>query len=508
MAITLLGNSIETPHLLVKEGSDTGGSVSSSPNLNDITTSCTRQINVSNDCSSTDDYSQVNASLLSTASDIYSQVNASRESVAGNWNSQVNASRRCEANGSYSQINCSSSVLNVTPHSTAWGYNDNIHAAPAEENQTIRLESQGGHAFFKGKVRIGEDSIASPSNQDYGLVVVGGSDTGGSVSSPSDLNDITTSCTKQINVSNDCSLLGDYSQVNASENSSVRSLFSQINASRDSIVNLGNLYSQINASGNCEISAWRRRSQINSSRYCKLSAIYSQINCSHGVENETSYSTAWGYGEGTTSSVNNQTIRLESVGGHAFFKGKVRIGEDSIVSPSSQSQPLKINGGICQKYAVGDDNIFYNKLDPSDIFSPTNDFINGVNIRRVVRIRDVRDTNFQKSIMRSIPKNKTMTISISVSMVRVLSSDSGQTDTDDYYEGVFIYSSYFDGVDHGFKTKTVVKTPSSLSSVSFVVYSIGYDYNEIDMEFSGVTAGVTLDYMAVVDITISGRTQV
>jgi hypothetical protein len=527
MAITLLGNSIETPEIvtpLVRIPLTGGGEGTiDSPSSDVLRVS-------SNTMALGSVYSTNNFMASGVTSELRRQVSASHSSYASGEYSQASCSTGSGNGGQYSQINASRNTLNTSEYCSVWGFGD----SPATSNQTIRLESNGGHAFFKGKIRIGEDSIDSPAAQAYQLVVAGSSNTGGSISNTSNLNTVTTLCLRQVNASSDAECLSDYSQVNSSHLCSSNGVYSQVNASSECassgqwsqvsasiLCTASGTFSQVNCSQSStstssvsQVNASNRshatgsRSQVNNSIDCMAEVLGSQVNASVATSNLTQNSSAWGWGEESSAIQTNQTIRLESQGGHAFFKGNVRIGQNSIVSPSGQNQPLQINGGICQKYAF-DDNIYYNNLDSADIFGSINNQINGINIRRVVRINDVTDANFIKDIIRNIPNNKTLTVSVNVSMMRVLPSDSDISTPDDYYEAVFIYSSFFDGVDFGYKTRTVVKTPSFLaSSISFDVDGTSNPgYNHIDMEFSGVSAGIVLDYMAIMDITISGRHQ-
>jgi len=86
------------------------------------------------------------------------------------------------------------------------------------------------------------------------------------------------------------------------------------------------------------------KTQINASDNSRASAINTQINSSFRTINNTNYSSVWGYNSSGDVLESNQTIRLESIDGNAFFKGKVRIGINDISSPNGQVEKLLIGG--------------------------------------------------------------------------------------------------------------------------------------------------------------------
>lgn len=152
-------------------GTDSGNmaSISSATGTGSVTTTHSRQVNASsnctashancqvnasyNNCVASGGSSQVNASSSSSALNSRSQVNASSGSSASQPQCQVNSSDTSTASGYCSQVNVSWGVINTTSYSTIWGYTPT--GAVSAANQKIRLESQTGVGRFKGSTTTG-----------------------------------------------------------------------------------------------------------------------------------------------------------------------------------------------------------------------------------------------------------------------------------------------------------------------------------------------------------------
>lgn len=164
----------------------------------------------------------------------------------------------------------------------------------------------------------------------------------GSHSSKLDITNYTNNESRQLSVSEQSSVSGNYSSVNSSSQSSVSSLFGQINSSYGSNITSGT-FSQINSSQSCTAKNTRSQvnsssgsnnlgntSQINTSLYSNLSSYCSQINSSKHVVNNVDYTTVWGYREsniGDPSSANIK-VRIESKTGNINNSGVVTSGHN------------------------------------------------------------------------------------------------------------------------------------------------------------------------------------
>ena len=182
----------------------------------------------------------------------------------------------------------------------------------------------------------------------------------GSISAVSDTGKVNNEHSRQVNVSGGIgssggsTASGQWSQVNASQNSTASELSSQVNAGRNSIASgresqvnasytstASGQNSQVNASGDSIASAtWAqvnasthstasgRESQVNASSYSRTSVDDSQVNVSKSVENNTGYSSAWGYGAGVNSYTQNIKIHLLSQSGDINHSGVLNSGHN------------------------------------------------------------------------------------------------------------------------------------------------------------------------------------
>lgn len=153
----------------------TGGTLSSSDDMENAATNHTRQINVSSQSSASGawtqvnasyyssagvsqsqvnasygsstnvPYSQVNASYESAATGQLSQVNASHASMASGQASQVNSSSRSIANHSYSQVNASYNVVSKDSYTICGGWTSSEE--PSESNRKWEIDSQSGNFY-------------------------------------------------------------------------------------------------------------------------------------------------------------------------------------------------------------------------------------------------------------------------------------------------------------------------------------------------------------------------
>ncbi|NIM15081.1 MAG: hypothetical protein GTO45_24220 [Candidatus Aminicenantes bacterium] len=137
----------------IADAEKTGGTVSSSSDIENVTTEHTRQLNVSYNSTASGDRSQVNASVRSTASGRRSQVNASVRSTASGIRSQVNASRRSEASHTSSQVNASLRVKSGKDYTVCGGYTYKTEGGPSRGNRKWELNSQNGDFTYLGTLR-------------------------------------------------------------------------------------------------------------------------------------------------------------------------------------------------------------------------------------------------------------------------------------------------------------------------------------------------------------------
>jgi hypothetical protein len=142
----------EEKKIIISSTGISKGTVSSSSNIENVTTEHTRQLNVSDNSTAGGDRSQVNASGGSAAIGDRSQVNACWNSTTGEQNSQVNASWGSAASHRYSQVNASKGVENVDKYTVCGGFGG-TEGGPSPNNRKWELNSQNGDFTYLGTLK-------------------------------------------------------------------------------------------------------------------------------------------------------------------------------------------------------------------------------------------------------------------------------------------------------------------------------------------------------------------
>jgi hypothetical protein len=249
------------------------GTISSTSKIENVTTSHTRQVNVSYDSTASGPDSQVNAGYASTASNFYSQVNASQGSIASGEKSQVNASFDSTAGKEYTQVNASISSKADSGRSQV-----NASAACTTSNSYSQVNASQSSIAGGERSQINASSTSTASGNESQVNASDNSTASGHYSQiNASYQSRATNWRSQVNASIDSIASGEYSQANSSSKSQAYYSYSQVNACH---VSKANQYlSQVNAS--CLSSADGSRSQVNACGSSNANGRYSQVNASY-----------------------------------------------------------------------------------------------------------------------------------------------------------------------------------------------------------------------------------
>ncbi len=261
---------------------ESDGTISSSRNIENKTTTDSRQLNVSENSTTLQKLTQINACSESTASGTRSQVNASHDSTASYSCSQVNTSHSSEATNLNSQVNSSiqsiaegkRSQVNASEKSLASGKRSQVNASchrTGANNTILKSIAEGENSQVNACVASIAHAEQTQVNASENSEAIGLRSQVNASCHRVGLNDkifksIAKGINSQVNASVASLAGGAQSQINASYSSYAYGTRSQVNASISSIA--GKKHSQVNVSDNSIASG--EKSQVNASKFLQI----------------------------------------------------------------------------------------------------------------------------------------------------------------------------------------------------------------------------------------------